>query len=107
MQVHSLRRRIGIVAQETVLFTKTIKENVMYGLQSGINDDAQDEPSDEEIWAACEKANAAEFIREFPQGLQTNVGERGVKLSGGQKQASSQSVIAFGIRTGLHVRHVV
>ena len=47
------------------------------------------DPTDEEIWKICDKANATEFINSFPNKLYTNVGERGVKLSGGQKQVRS------------------
>ena len=54
----------------------------MYGMGQG----HLPEPTDEEIWAICDKANATEFINSFPNKLYTNVGERGVKLSGGQKQ---------------------
>ncbi|MDZ4846404.1 MAG: ABC transporter transmembrane domain-containing protein [Chitinophagales bacterium] len=72
-----LRKNIGIVPQDVILFGGTIRENIAYG-----NPDA----SEDEILAAAEKANAMEFIRTFPQKLDTIVGERGVKLSGGQKQ---------------------
>ena len=80
--VHHLRRNIGIVSQDNVLFSTSIKENIMYGMGQG----HLPEPTDEEIWAICDKANATEFINSFPNKLYTNVGERGVKLSGGQKQ---------------------
>lgn len=72
-----LRKNIGIVPQDVILFGGTIRENIAYG---------KPDASDEEIIAAAEKANAMEFIRSFPQQLNTIVGERGVKLSGGQKQ---------------------
>jgi len=72
-----LRKNIGIVPQEVILFGGTIRENIAYG-----NPDA----TDAEIVQAAEKANAMEFIRTFPQQMETVVGERGVKLSGGQKQ---------------------
>ena len=80
--VHHLRRNIGIVSQDNVLFSTSIKENIMYGMGQG----HLPEPTDEEIWAICDKANATEFINSFPNKHYTNVGERGVKLSGGQKQ---------------------
>ena len=80
--VHHLRRSIGIVAQDNVLFSMSIKENITYGMGQG----HLPMPTDEEIWAICDKCNAREFIESFPNLLNTHVGERGVKLSGGQKQ---------------------
>ena len=80
--MHHLRRNIGIVGQDNVLFITSIKEKIMYGMGQG----HLPETTDEEIWAICDKANATEFINSFPNKLYTNVGERGVKLSGGQKQ---------------------
>ncbi|MEM1220527.1 MAG: ATP-binding cassette domain-containing protein, partial [Bacteroidota bacterium] len=71
------RSQIGIVPQEVLLFGGTIRENIQYG-KPGANDD--------EIRAAAQQANAWEFITQFPDGLDTVVGERGVKLSGGQRQ---------------------
>jgi ABC-type multidrug transport system fused ATPase/permease subunit len=70
------------VSQDNVLFSTSIKENIIYGMGQG----HLPMPTDEEIWAICDKANATEFINSFPNKLYTNVGERGVKLSGGQKQ---------------------
>jgi ATP-binding cassette, subfamily B, bacterial len=72
-----LRRNIGIVPQEVLLFGGSIRENIAY---------AKPGASDEEIIAAAKKANAWQFISKFPEGLDTKVGERGVKLSGGQRQ---------------------
>jgi ABC-type multidrug transport system fused ATPase/permease subunit len=72
-----LRKNIGIVPQEVILFGGTIRENIAYGKPGA---------SEKEIMDAAEKANAMEFISTFPEGLNTVVGERGVKLSGGQKQ---------------------
>ena len=80
--VHHLRRSIGIVAQDNILFSASIKDNICYGMGQG----HLPMPTDEEIWAICEKANAKEFLMQFPNLLNTFVGERGVKLSGGQKQ---------------------
>jgi subfamily B ATP-binding cassette protein MsbA len=77
VRVQSLRRQIGIVPQETVLFAGTIRENIAYG---------RPEAADEEIEAAARAANAAEFIERLEEGYQTVVGERGTKLSGGQRQ---------------------
>lgn len=73
----SLRRQIGVVPQEVLLFGGTIRENIAYG-----NPDA-DEAA---IIKAAQQANAWDFIQQFPEGLDTLVGERGVKLSGGQRQ---------------------
>ncbi|RSK36186.1 ABC transporter ATP-binding protein [Hymenobacter metallilatus] len=72
-----LRRHIGIVPQETILFGGSIRENIAYGKVTA---------PDEEIIEAARKANAWQFISSFPEGLDTLVGERGIKLSGGQRQ---------------------
>lgn len=71
------RQNIGIVPQEIILFGGSIRENIAYGKPNA---------TDEEIIVAAEKANAWLFIKDFPEGLDTLVGERGVKLSGGQRQ---------------------
>lgn len=71
------RQNIGIVPQEVLLFGGTIRENIAYGRPGS---------SDEDIIEAARKANAWNFIQSFPEGLDTLVGERGVKLSGGQRQ---------------------
>uniref|UniRef100_A0A0E0MXK0 MDR-like ABC transporter n=1 Tax=Oryza rufipogon TaxID=4529 RepID=A0A0E0MXK0_ORYRU len=73
----SIRRKIGLVSQEPVLFAGTIRENITYG---------KEDPTLEEINRAIELANAAKFIDKLPNGLETMVGERGIQLSGGQKQ---------------------
>jgi subfamily B ATP-binding cassette protein MsbA len=73
----SLRRQIGIVPQESILFSDTICENIRYG---------QLEASQAKIEAAARAANAHDFIIDLPAGYQTKVGERGIKLSGGQRQ---------------------
>ena len=72
-----LRRHVGIVPQETLLFGGSIHENIAYGKTTA---------TEEEIIAAARKANAWQFIASFPEGLDTVVGERGIKLSGGQRQ---------------------
>jgi subfamily B ATP-binding cassette protein MsbA len=74
----SLRANIALVSQEVVLFNDTLAANIAYGQMR--------EVSEAEIIAAAQAAHAMEFIREMPQGLNTLVGERGVKLSGGQRQ---------------------
>jgi ATP-binding cassette, subfamily B, bacterial MsbA len=73
----TLRAHIGVVPQETLLFSGTLRENVRYGRPGA---------SDAEVEAACEAANALGFIEAFPDAFETLVGERGVKLSGGQRQ---------------------
>ncbi len=77
LNVDRLREQIGVVSQEPILFSGTIRENVLYGRPTA---------SDSEVIEALESANAWEFVSEFPDGLQTVIGERGVRLSGGQKQ---------------------
>jgi subfamily B ATP-binding cassette protein MsbA len=74
----SLRANIALVSQEVVLFNDTVAANIAYGQMR--------EVPETEIIAAAQAAHAMEFIREMPQGLNTLVGERGVKLSGGQRQ---------------------
>jgi ATP-binding cassette, subfamily B, bacterial len=75
--LNSLRRQIGIVPQETILFSGTIAQNIAFG---------QSYYELKDVQKAAEIANADRFINEFPDGYQTWVGERGVNLSGGQKQ---------------------
>ncbi len=74
---YSLRKNIGIVAQDTFLFNDTVEENIRYGSFSATR---------EEVIAAAKAANIHEYIENLPKGYDTVVGERGVKLSGGQKQ---------------------
>ena len=78
----SLRRQIGMVTQDTSLLHRSIRENILYGAPGA---------SDEEVWAAIERADAGDFIKTLVdadgrRGLDAQVGERGVKLSGGQRQ---------------------
>mgnify|MGYP003641776267 FL=1 len=75
--LQNLRSHVGIVPQEVLLFGGSIRENISY---------AKPDASEEEIIMASKKANAWQFISKFPEGLDTLVGERGVKLSGGQRQ---------------------
>ncbi|NEM98249.1 ABC transporter ATP-binding protein [Pontibacter burrus] len=77
MDLTTLRGNIGIVPQEVLLFGGTIRENIAYG---------RPEATEAEIIDAAKKANAYSFITSFPEGLETLVGERGIKLSGGQRQ---------------------
>jgi ATP-binding cassette, subfamily B, bacterial len=76
----SLRDRMAYVTQEAFLFNGTVRENLQL---------AHRDATDEKMWSALEAAHAAPFVKELPQGLDTNVGERGVKLSGGEKQRLS------------------
>jgi len=73
----SLRKNIAYVPQEPLLFHRSLRENIAYG---------KPDATDDEIRSAAKKAHATEFIDKLPQGLDTMVGERGVKLSGGQRQ---------------------
>jgi ATP-binding cassette subfamily B protein len=75
-----LRRNIGMVPQETFLFSETIRENLVFGAPNA---------SAEELLEAAEAAHIRREFEEFPQGFETMVGERGVTLSGGQKQRSA------------------
>lgn len=77
LMLRSLRRQIGIVSQETVLFHGTLRDNICYGVQ--VNDEL-------EMINAAKSANAHTFIMEMPDGYDTVVGERGVTLSGGERQ---------------------
>ena len=72
-----IRAHIAVVPQETVIFAASARDNLRYGLW---------EASDERIWQAAEAANAAEFLRKLPEGLDTYLGEGGARLSGGQRQ---------------------
>ncbi|HEV2866976.1 MAG TPA: ABC transporter transmembrane domain-containing protein [Allosphingosinicella sp.] len=72
-----VRARIALVPQETVIFAASARDNLRYGHW---------EAADERLWAAAEAANAAEFLRKLPEGLDTYLGEGGARLSGGQRQ---------------------
>ena len=80
LDLHYLRSRIGVVTQETYLFNGTIRENLLYA-----NPDA----TEEEMIEACVKSNIYDLIEKQPDGLDTEVGNRGLKLSGGEKQRLS------------------
>ena len=73
------RRMIGYVPQELILLSGNVRDNIVLGAAV----------TDEEVWRALELAGAADFVRELPEGLDTDLGERGVKLSGGQRQRLS------------------
>ena len=78
--LHSLRDEVGVVTQETYLFNGTIRENLLY---------AKPDATEEEMIEACKKANIYDFIKNQAEGLDTMVGNRGLKLSGGEKQRIS------------------
>jgi len=77
VQQLSLRQQIGVVPQDTVLFNDSIWNNVAYG---------RPDASDEDIWQAIEMASLRTFVGSLPNGVETQVGERGLKVSGGEKQ---------------------
>ncbi|CAJ0947065.1 unnamed protein product, partial [Mesorhabditis belari] len=77
MNIHHLRKHIALVSQEPILFDRSIKDNITYGMES---------VKDSEIVEAAQKANIHKFISELPDGYNTRVGDKGAQLSGGQKQ---------------------
>ncbi|MFE8698456.1 ABC transporter ATP-binding protein [Cytobacillus sp. FJAT-53684] len=80
LSMESWRSQIGYVSQESAMMAGTIRENLSYGLENSAD------ISDERLWEVAKMAYADQFIETFPKGLDTEVGERGVKLSGGQRQ---------------------
>ena len=80
IQLHSLRRSVGVVQQDVYLFAGTVYDNILYGSPHA---------SEAEVIEAAKKANAHEYILSLPDGYHTDIGQRGVKLSGGQKQRLS------------------
>ncbi|OIJ14543.1 multidrug ABC transporter permease [Anaerobacillus arseniciselenatis] len=74
----SWRSQIGYVSQDSPMVAGTIRENLTYGIETDIDD--------ERLWGVAKMAYAEQFIQQFPNGLDTEVGERGIKLSGGQRQ---------------------
>jgi subfamily B ATP-binding cassette protein MsbA len=80
LSMNSLRSLMGLVTQDSILFNDTIKNNILLGKQNA---------TDEEIIAALKVANAYEFVKDLPNGINTNIGDSGGKLSGGQKQRLS------------------
>jgi subfamily B ATP-binding cassette protein MsbA len=79
-ELESLRRQMGVVTQESILFNDTILNNIAFGLEN---------MREEDVIQAAKVANAHDFIMQTPQGYQTLIGERGSKLSGGQRQRLS------------------
>lgn len=80
LDIHSLRNLLGLVTQDSILFNDTIKNNITLGKEN---------VTDEEIIEALKIANAYEFVKDLPNGIETNIGDAGGKLSGGQKQRLS------------------
>jgi ATP-binding cassette, subfamily B, bacterial AbcA/BmrA len=80
LSIEAWRSQIGYVSQESAMMAGTIRENLCYGLPNSKS------ISDDQLWKVAEMAYASEFIKSFSEGLDTEVGERGVKLSGGQRQ---------------------
>jgi subfamily B ATP-binding cassette protein MsbA len=80
LDIHSLRSLLGLVTQDSILFNDTIKNNITLGKEN---------VTDEDIIEALKIANAYEFVKELPNGIETNIGDAGGKLSGGQKQRLS------------------
>ena len=77
VQAEDLRKSVGVVFQDSSLFSGTVRENIAYG---------KPDATDEEVVSAAKAAFAHDFIEEFPDGYDTVIGERGLRLSGGQKQ---------------------
>ncbi len=77
---HSLRNLMGLVTQDSILFNDTVKNNLLLGKENA---------TDEEVTEALKIANAWEFVKDLPKGIETNIGDAGGKLSGGQKQRLS------------------
>ncbi len=73
----SFRSRVGYVPQEPQLFNASVRENLLW---------ASPESDQKQIWSACRLANAEQFVKQMPKGLDTAVGDKGVRLSGGQRQ---------------------
>jgi subfamily B ATP-binding cassette protein MsbA len=76
--VASLRRRMGLVGQDAIMFNDTLRENLIFGLDV--------DPGDEAVWSALDQAHCRDFVSRLPAGLETIVGERGLQMSGGQRQ---------------------
>ncbi|MBD3427205.1 MAG: ATP-binding cassette domain-containing protein [Candidatus Omnitrophica bacterium] len=77
VKIRSLRRQIGLVTQETLLFNDTVKNNICYG---------HEDVDEQKLVRVAKAANAHRFIKDFPRGYDTVIGERGLKISGGQRQ---------------------
>ncbi|MEO1400345.1 MAG: ABC transporter ATP-binding protein [Cyanobacteria bacterium J06635_1] len=95
LDLRTYRQFLAVVTQETVLFEGTIRDNILYGatpsarlgeISQQTSSQTSERPIAEQLWQAIEDANALEFIERLPNGLDTAIGENGVKLSGGQRQ---------------------
>lgn len=86
LKIDSLRRNIGVVPQDTVLFNATIMYNLLY---------ANPNASQADVYEACKAANIHDRILAFPDQYETKVGERGLKLSGGERQRVSLTLYFF------------
>jgi subfamily B ATP-binding cassette protein MsbA len=78
MTLRNLRQQFALVSQDVILFNDTVFNNIAYGVLRGVSED--------EVIAAAKAAHAWEFIQHLPNGLQSEIGDRGVRLSGGQRQ---------------------
>jgi len=78
LTIKSLRQQFALVSQDVILFNDTVFNNIAYGVLRGV--------SEEQVIAAAKAAHAWEFIQQLPEGLQSEIGDRGVRLSGGQRQ---------------------
>lgn len=76
-QIDTLRRKLAVVSQDTFIFNDSVRNNIAYAIE---------EVDDQAVWEAARLANALDFILDLPQGLDTRLGDRGVRLSGGQRQ---------------------
>lgn len=88
IKLDSIRKLIGIVQQETILFNDTIRNNIIFGLE---------DVTEERLHEVCKSANAYDFIMETANKFDTIIGERGLKLSGGQRQRISIARTCFAI----------
>lgn len=79
LSLENWRSQIGYVPQESAMMSGTIRDNLLYGIE-------QDDIPEDKMWEAADMAFASEFIRGFPEGMDTEIGERGIRLSGGQRQ---------------------
>lgn len=92
-----LRRNIGAVNQEPVLFSGTIRENILYGLNPGAN------ISEDQFNKICNEAYVTEFVENLPDGMETIVGQRGIMLSGGQKQRVAIARALIKVNSQIHM----
>ncbi|KAK9845905.1 hypothetical protein WJX81_005691 [Elliptochloris bilobata] len=83
---HWLRRRVALVSQEPVLYARSVRRNILYGLEEDDGEAPGSVPSPDEVEQAARLANAHSFISDWPQGYETDCGEKGTTISGGQRQ---------------------